>query len=624
MQLQQTLLKMTVKTPGHPKPQMTTFTKGTSGAVVQRKPPGQTNRELLLQKVHETWIEGVLNTTMAESATFDITTTLAPQAVFKHRDYDDYPLTSTTTNIFKVFQDMNRELLILGVPGAGKTILMLQLAHKLIVSAQQNEKQPIPVVFNLSSWALERGALADWIQNELRTQYNVSTKLAKDWVDNEKLLLLLDGLDEVAEQYRNDCVEVINQFRLMYKTVDLAVCSRIGEYEALAHKLDVQGAIVLEPLTEHQIQDFIAADELTGLQETMRADTALQEMAHTPFLLHSMAVAYNGMATVTLKLPLGEDNEADRRKHLFEFYVDRRIKQSLNTRGYTPRETRYYLSWLAHKMVQYRKSVFFIEYLQPYWLSTNRGRYLYKLGIRLVLGLFFWTVVVGLLGLLTLVEDEIFEPFIGVLACVYCFIWPVMGLIFGLVGGLHEITSIADTLSFDRRKFLRSQAFNLAILAVLLVIGMTVEGLVIWLIFSLAGLTSFFEVKEAVDTRSFPNQGIWYAARNALLLGLAPLLLFGLVGGLIGWLVGNQVAVVLGLFLGIGGFLGRGLADELGYAVIRHIVLRFVLYHSGNSPKNYAKFFEYTTSIGLLRKVGGGYIFRHRDLLEYFATVEHH
>jgi hypothetical protein len=40
------------------------------------------------------------------------------------------------------------------------------------------------------------------------------------------------------------------------------------------------------------------------------------------------------------------------------------------------------------------------------------------------------------------------------------------------------------------------------------------------------------------------------------------------------------------------------------------------------SPLNYIRFLNYAVERVFLRKVGGGYIFTHRLLMEYFATLE--
>ena len=59
-----------------------------------------------------------------------------------------------------------------------------------------------------------------------------------------------------------------------------------------------------------------------------------------------------------------------------------------------------------------------------------------------------------------------------------------------------------------------------------------------------------------------------------------------------------------------------------GLACLRHGVLRFLLWRAGSIPWNYPRFLDYAAEHILLRKVGGGYIFIHRLLLEYFASLD--
>lgn len=68
----------------------------------------------------------------------------------------------------QVYDDADGELLILGAPGSGKTTLLLELARDLLFRAEQDEDHPIPVVFNLSSWAMKRQTLSDWLVEELK------------------------------------------------------------------------------------------------------------------------------------------------------------------------------------------------------------------------------------------------------------------------------------------------------------------------------------------------------------------------------------------------------------------------------------------------------------------------
>ncbi len=192
-----------------------------------------TNRESILNIGEKLWLKD------------ETTPALKSGAILKHKDYPDYPL-PPNANILDVFNDLNRELLILGAPGGGKTVLLHQLASKLITQAQQDTTKAIPIVFDLSSWTAERKPLADWLVDELHQKYQVPKTTAQTWIEGEKLLLLLDGLDEVAEPYRDDCVDAINTYRQKYRTVDLAICSRVADYDALTSKLDLRGAVIIE------------------------------------------------------------------------------------------------------------------------------------------------------------------------------------------------------------------------------------------------------------------------------------------------------------------------------------------------------------------------------------------
>src|SRR5215218_10964930 len=101
--------------------------------------------------------------------------------------------------------------------------------------------------------------------------------------------------------------------------------------------------------------------------------------------------------------------------------------------------------------------------------------------------------------------------------------------------------------------------------------------------------------------------------RNAAISGLLGALLSGLLLTLLvaldyGLLVGPVFGLVSGLRFG-------------GHAYLHHFALRLVLWHNNFFPLNSVRFLDYATARIFLRKVGGGYVFVHRMVLEYFATI---
>ena len=55
--------------------------------------------------------------------------------------------------------------------------------------------------------------------------------------------------------------------------------------------------------------------------------------------------------------------------------------------------------------------------------------------------------------------------------------------------------------------------------------------------------------------------------------------------------------------------------------MIKHYALRLILWLNGYTPFKFIKFLDQCAKLILLKKVGGGYIFIHRMLLDYFAEI---
>src|SRR5262249_1924247 len=144
--------------------------------------------------------------------------------------------------------------------------------------------------FNLSSWAVQRRPLADWLVEEMNTKYQVPRNLALSWVKADQVLPLLDGLDEVALPHRSACVEAINTFRKEHGLLPLVVCSRSVDYLALRRQVLLRSAVVVQPLTEQQIDEYLsgAGEQMEAVRAALRDDPVLQQLATTPLMLNML------------------------------------------------------------------------------------------------------------------------------------------------------------------------------------------------------------------------------------------------------------------------------------------------------------------------------------------------
>ena len=124
-----------------------------------------------------------------------------------------------------------------------------------------------------------------------------------------------------------------------------------------------------------------------------------------------------------------------------------------------------------------------------------------------------------------------------------------------------------------------------------------------------------------------PNQGIrttaWYAARVGLgVLLVAAIPFFALDEAVTGlnWLdpfptISAREFVMAAVFVTATAMMLMG-----GKEVVRHFTLRVMLWLSGALPFRLGRFLDYAAMrLQILQKVGGGYIFVHRLLLEHFA-----
>ena len=375
---------------------------GTFGQHTRTNALHQQNRRRMLGRLRHAYNE-LLEYSLQELVWIELGLAVMPDAVQNATNRlvclsgQDAQTLPPGTSILEVYETSERELLILGEPGAGKSTLLLHLAQMLVQRAEQEEAHPLPVILCLSTWAERQPALEDWMSDQLSLTYDVPQQLSTQWVRNEQILPLLDGLDEMDAASRSACIAAINAYHREHLLVPLVICSRRTEYEDAARhqKLALQRAVLIQPLTRGQVSASLdqTGQPLDALRQTLQTNLALQELTTTPLMLSILMLTY-----ARTPVPKLSHEVSTLQRQVWTDYVEYMTRQKGDARHYSLQQTCLWLSWLARNLQQHYQTVFYLEHVQPDWLPDSLRQHAFRLTMRLPLILLgmLTSIVIGL------------------------------------------------------------------------------------------------------------------------------------------------------------------------------------------------------------------------------------
>lgn len=555
-----------------------------------------------------------------------------------------------------------RPLIVLGKPGAGKTALSILLLLELI-SKSEAEGARIPVLVRLSSWKSEIGYDA-WLTGAIYEQYDIyrtlsdTSKFGLDVVarlrENGSLLPILDGLDELPPDARTTVIEQIR-----YSTAfdsPFILTSRTDEYvTALDNKSATRKETLrLLPMMPEAVADYLR-NHFSGDVErwrpvideiTLHPDGAVAATLRKPLMLYlALAHFYSSTTDPSALLdrvahPDGEEIE----QYLLGSFVDTafspRSPAPPSPGEQTPRppwllgpdRARSALSFLARYLegLHASSASHGVEDLNWWNLYQYVPRYLVVLT----------PVLIGALGcgLLGRVSFGLFgRPGAGT----------IFGLAVGFVGGLAlGIIRPKPPVQFVPRSLWQKAGSRqlLVMDAILGLIGAVsgsvissviispVYGLTNGLVFGLA-----FALMRRFTRPTEPKRGVspldaLRADRDAVLWAFLAGALVGAGVGLVDGLVSAKFAanLIYKVSTPERGLIGAGVGMVLGGAGLGMVMMatsawshflaaRTWLALSGKTPLRLMRFLEDACELGVLRRVGASYQFRHALLQEQLA-----
>ncbi len=536
----------------------------------------------------------------------------------------------------------SRRLVVLGPGGAGKTVLAMRFTLDLLAGPDRDPVLAgrVPVIFRMATWDPQVQTLAEWMSAQLqaddvglRARPGAGRTLAAELVGRQRVLPVLDGLDEMPEPMRARAVSAINTE--LPVTEPFLLTSRndqndYGTAVAAAGVLAAAAVIELRPLNLADLADYLprstrpgqagkwqpVLDHLAG-HRTDPAAAARLGVLTSPLMTFLARTAYSDTSADPADPETGilADNHADPARledHLLAAFIPAVYRAETRPPHSAEQATRA-LTYLA----QHTGPANDIAWWRLYNTLPRRARRAAAFTVWLAL----W------LGLGVMLVPDFGFGGLGV------------ALVFGLGSGLVYApmaerlagTGTPRVIRFSGPSVRRGLPFGLAGgLFVGLLAGLPdgprAGGLTVGLAVGLA-VAPAFVLAAVLGLDSDPGritgppdsyrEDRWFTIAVMLAIGLAVGLNLGLAAGLAG---GLGTGLTGGLTSGLAVGLATGLLAYSGMPSGEFLIARRWLARRGLLPWPVMAFLDDAHRRGVLRQAGAVYQFRHDRLRQHLRT----
>jgi DNA polymerase III delta prime subunit len=529
------------------------------------------------------------------------------------------------------------KLLILGSPGAGKTITLLKLAEQLVGQAIDNPKTVIPIIFELSTWR-EGQTIEAWLIEQLYENHggNRKARIYETWVERRVLLPLLDGLNKLGMVRQQKCTVALNEFAKVYPY--LVVCCRMKEFQQsgvdLAH---LRGKVQLQPLSDGQIRDYLGQLGKSGLWAQMQAVPEIGQLLEPvidpeypehdePGLLRVPLFISWAAQVYDPKNPLRDKNE------LLYACIERQLSLDTENRHlYRNKNTiKNSLNWLAKQLDERDDVVFRVERLQVDWIEHGLPRKLYRATMVVILAVLFGLLGIGIFGI-----------------NIASFLLVMAGILYGLLYDVEMARDINLTARINsmRRSLAISKEHveNILMCGILTFISSSFittifrqgsTSITLMSSFFLGGLLGFLEKSNKIyckDTRNTEEYLVNSTAemlRKSTRIILIFFIIIFLASVFLMQILINEKLTVFSFIVVKKLMLASmmlSLTISFSYSgmlsLLQLISIRIVLTCRGKIPLGFRNFLDECTEKYLLCGSDGQYKFTHTELREYFSKV---
>jgi hypothetical protein len=546
-------------------------------------------------------------------------------------------------------------VLLVGNAGCGKSVFLWRLARSLLDRCADDPSRPVPFVIELRRWTADTGSLREFVIAELEASAGVEEPEAADQLDSGELVLLLDGLDELAWPELVACAtRVFEHVRDRPEQRVLLTC-RAEAFESLLRYDRSTGAVgrqLTEPTSGGVRLAMLRTPTAAGARRRLAAGgprfasvravvdeiPKLAEVLADPGTWVSACNVLSGLTVDETRALVGRAGRTATADLLRQRHLANELERSSDLQA---RHAQY----VASRMRDLGLTVVGLHTLGHRWFNSHVLSVRTHIVAGVIAGIAFG-IIGSPLGLLFVssvsTPRDVVVPIVGAGAC--------LGALAGLAVWSHLQLAPYCMLAGWSPSTLWPTGRTVVLAWVLwpgvgAVAGGVVEvltGRIGWRDGAVAGIAyalyttsttvadavaNGFVVGHAVEPRAGrPAQPLVQASRASAvviagtLLGLAPLALAASVAFIV---LGRDDAVLLAVVLCLAAGLvgGVGGAERIGFgAVWSALATNFVLRRRGLAPAGFRRLLESMTRAGLMYPVGGVWRFTHRGLQHWLAA----
>lgn len=532
--------------------------------------------------------------------------------------------TPVNKKLYKILE-VEKQLLIAGERGGGKTTLLLGLVEEILINETGSDAL-MPIVFDLASWKpQENQTFAQWLALMLNSSYGFSKIYATQAIENNLILPLFDGLDEVGKNSDNPheirvaCLRAITDYIDEKNITRFVICTQLQTYQTARSHAQIKAIdaqILLSPLSLSQIKTELAKAKVIPhtpfntkavknkyaaeqLLHLLNVHPKLQNVLAIPFYFNIALEVFNQKYAFN-QIP---NTKAEIEAFLVEAFIQKQLNKTPNQQKFQSKKSRHYLSWLANMMNNSSLVVFELADLQPRLL---RSPWLYSW----IFGLFYGLLIALFLGL---VLDSLSV------------------LIFSITSGLTLIMTIEATSNHLELNPIRTIKWNkfkdeYSWISIFFYVFVGAAGGV-YVMESFLGLILGLFVGLVLGV----TQAIYVSASYKAIEKPYQRLLDGLLAYLMLW--GTILLALLGYYfylnepltfldyisLGLIGFIVGMLLSLLFITIYYHAIFRICFaYYQRTMPLRAVRFLKYVTTARIMEQDGGGHWrFKHQILQDY-------